>query len=478
MLVDLKSCSDLPELPEQHAFVDEVASIRNAAWLLESGDFDYASFAELCNLIEAIVLYDKLYTCPLSRRGKPPSIVITSDFVKGLVSEGIITYLDWPTDLLYPDSRTTPEANKYRKGLRVFKEGKKKGLLHIEHLFGVGLATVHKMHIHPSISNARAYVKLLRVSESIDVSVGLLRAYKAISKSVSADLEQAIQARGQTYIQIPPIPLEIFKSVSKPDEILEEALIMRQKFQSVRKTYAEYARTIKDDSIPIKKTLAAQAKLKQVLAELSSRYGSAEERCILEWTSVDELAEAVPEFSQGDPTSLIQFFLGKPLEWIHYWLTRRKFMQLYRLKQETLKTIGYDLQINRLWGKSVDFADQPPSVLDENVDYPRGSEWIIYQGDYICLWSWSGKYIGYRRDNQLFSKNHLHVGRFVDNEVYSIDGNYLGELQFGRLVRFDEHKDKVVSSIRRVESWGPRPFGTKNRDARALVKGLGDFQEA
>lgn len=50
------------------------------------------------------------------------------------------------------------------------------------------------------------------------------------------------------------------------------------------------------------------------------------------------------------------------------------------------------------------------------------------------LWTWSGRYIGYRERNHLYTYSGRLVGRFVGEEIFKPDGTYLGELHEGRLV--------------------------------------------
>ena len=45
------------------------------------------------------------------------------------------------------------------------------------------------------------------------------------------------------------------------------------------------------------------------------------------------------------------------------------------------------------------------------------------------LWTWSGRCFGYRRGRSLYRDDGIEVGRFVEREVYGIDGAYLGELK-------------------------------------------------
>lgn len=56
------------------------------------------------------------------------------------------------------------------------------------------------------------------------------------------------------------------------------------------------------------------------------------------------------------------------------------------------------------------------------------------------LWTWSGRYFGYRQDNQLWASSGIHVGMIYDDEVYDHKGHYLGELLHGRLIRNPQKK--------------------------------------
>ena|SRR6266568_603635 len=51
------------------------------------------------------------------------------------------------------------------------------------------------------------------------------------------------------------------------------------------------------------------------------------------------------------------------------------------------------------------------------------------------LWTWGGKYFGYRDGNDLWTHSGKHVGRFQGDEVFGSDGRYLGELNSGKLIR-------------------------------------------
>ena len=50
------------------------------------------------------------------------------------------------------------------------------------------------------------------------------------------------------------------------------------------------------------------------------------------------------------------------------------------------------------------------------------------------LWTWGGRYFGYRDGDDLWTHNGKHVGKLFDDEVYGPDGRYLGELRDGKLI--------------------------------------------
>jgi len=45
------------------------------------------------------------------------------------------------------------------------------------------------------------------------------------------------------------------------------------------------------------------------------------------------------------------------------------------------------------------------------------------------LWTWGGVSFGYREGDNLWTHDGRHVGRFHEEEIYGVDGSYLGELR-------------------------------------------------
>ena len=61
------------------------------------------------------------------------------------------------------------------------------------------------------------------------------------------------------------------------------------------------------------------------------------------------------------------------------------------------------------------------------------------------LWTWGGKFFGYRLADNLYTYQGKHVGRFTGSEVFGADGLYVGEIRgTDRLV-----SDKTKASFRK-----------------------------
>ena len=66
-------------------------------------------------------------------------------------------------------------------------------------------------------------------------------------------------------------------------------------------------------------------------------------------------------------------------------------------------------------------------------------------------WAWGGKYIGSRAGDVLYSSRGTPIGRFFDEDIYSFEGNYIGEVK--------SHNRIIVNSQKknRRKSVGCRP---------------------
>lgn len=92
------------------------------------------------------------------------------------------------------------------------------------------------------------------------------------------------------------------------------------------------------------------------------------------------------------------------------------------------------------------------------------------------LWTWGGVSFGYRLDYALFTHDGQLVGRFYDEEVYGIDGLYLGELkQPDRLITDPAKKQCCRRAFRPAHSaCFERPA---RRTALAMEAGCAEFPQ-
>lgn len=87
------------------------------------------------------------------------------------------------------------------------------------------------------------------------------------------------------------------------------------------------------------------------------------------------------------------------------------------------------------------------------------------------LWTWEGKYFGYRRRNDLFTATGHHVGCFRGDEVFDAAGMYLGEIHDARLIRNRAKRGRMGPRAERTS--GPVVPALADVDAR---KPTGQFE--
>lgn len=67
------------------------------------------------------------------------------------------------------------------------------------------------------------------------------------------------------------------------------------------------------------------------------------------------------------------------------------------------------------------------------------------------LWTWGGKFFGYREGDDLRTHTGIHVGKFHGDEIYGSDGYYLGEVKNDRRLI-----TKINKKGHRKSSFNPR----------------------
>jgi hypothetical protein len=89
-------------------------------------------------------------------------------------------------------------------------------------------------------------------------------------------------------------------------------------------------------------------------------------------------------------------------------------------------------------------------------------------------WTWRGKYLGYRVEDNLFTYRGRYVGKFHGEEVYGADGRYLGEEKTeGRLITNKSKRPWTKPSSGRVSG---APYGRfANYVGYVMYAGYEDF---
>lgn len=86
------------------------------------------------------------------------------------------------------------------------------------------------------------------------------------------------------------------------------------------------------------------------------------------------------------------------------------------------------------------------------------------------LWTWKGRFFGYRDDDRLWTYDGRHVGRFYDDDIYGPDGRYFGEILNGRLAT---KRSKVGRMRSGFVPKSKRTAITKSTDMTGLISAAG-----
>ncbi len=89
------------------------------------------------------------------------------------------------------------------------------------------------------------------------------------------------------------------------------------------------------------------------------------------------------------------------------------------------------------------------------------------------LWTWRGRFFGYRQDDHLYTHDGKCVGRFDGPAIFGRKGRYLGQLTRGRLVS-DSRLDNRWG-VRAAYFSGARVTRLASKQAFALAGTLREF---
>ncbi len=91
------------------------------------------------------------------------------------------------------------------------------------------------------------------------------------------------------------------------------------------------------------------------------------------------------------------------------------------------------------------------------------------------LWTWSGRFFGYREGDLLYAKSGRCVGRFSGSEVYGANGKYLGELINTRLIT-NRSKPSSMMGTPAPNTTGEN-VSSENHPGFAMYAGHDDFPD-
>jgi len=355
----LKKWDEIEYQYKSSAYLDLYSTLGATIWLIESGEFNITNFIEFCNLLESVILFDRLYVTPNPSPAEGRPVGPVDDFTKTLVENDVLSFVKLPEIPSVDKKNLTPSEKLLRKQM-----GRIGGALSeqfraeiIEVHLGLSATTIHNLNLQPSVHNRFAYLTTLNIPKSTKSTLSLLNIYRKLSKATETDFTELSKFRSADTFFIPPIPALLLDHISSLKNLAEELLHLRQKFSKVRAAFTEYQKMLQDDSISLKNSLFALKSLKEVGEELSKPYSMSSERIIAEWKDITELLPIDSDFDAEDIKSITKFLVGKPLETVIRTIKKRKFLPLYSLKKDFFKICNLNNLIKKIWGHEVSEND-------------------------------------------------------------------------------------------------------------------------
>jgi len=193
----------------------------------------------------------------------------------------------------------------------------------------------------------------MRYEKSLRTYALLLSAYQELSNSLRKDLGNYEEYIGTRVLFIPPILSIILSRSSRPSDIPEVFLELREQFKDLREYLRVYQHNLRDRKQPIGKSLKAVDELEKSLKKLSKRHKETGTLLISEWHDALSLLPDASSLEDID-TSITKLILKKPIEWAVHKIRNRKLMPLFNLRRDFYKIKDYTHLIQKVFAVNID----------------------------------------------------------------------------------------------------------------------------
>jgi hypothetical protein len=306
--------------------------------LLQGEPFDLHKFLELTSYIELLVLYDKFNVLGPNNETLKNLSPNTTTLLTGNLTIGV--GLSW---LPYEGKHQALGHAFLNQPSRISKS------IYFTKYFFHALSDEHDAAIpyHVPLEALQTYLDAVQIEKSHHVYSLLFKAYAELSNSLRKEFEELQQYLKTNTVFVPPIMAMVLERASKPEDIVEIALELKDRFRPLREAFKEYEYKIGDPSLSLKNSLHAIKELKHSLEQLTSDQNTGN-FIVSEWRDGLSLLPDSDSLESID-TGLTKVFLGKPLEWIVNRIKNRKIIGLFNLKKEFLNIQDYHRLIRKVF---------------------------------------------------------------------------------------------------------------------------------
>ena len=348
---------------------------------------DIATFMDLCNLIEASVLHERLFCLPTG----VPAGIENIPVIKGLIEEGVLWKLEPAGNELLSKAALSvldyiPDLSaRQAKNLLMSVTGREVPHFDID----VVSKVFYRSRIHDTCISAYPHINMASRAWDVDdlqyrfmrtvsylsyanclnapyfpnfsrlaivnpllansvknVQLNFMQmANKHISNYVKADEERLRLAGRQLDLSIPPLASIVFDHTRKNNSLRDALLKAREDFAPVRERFAKYAALITSDDAELRESLAALDVLESDLSTISQAAPEKSSLRMLEWrpiaTFIASAVDAPDQLGSAESwTDLALKLLKMPVAAMQSYIRRRRVQPILDVPEKVRRIKG------------------------------------------------------------------------------------------------------------------------------------------
>ncbi len=185
----------------------------------------------------------------------------------------------------------------------------------------------------------------------------LQRSYGELSDSLKSDLNRLAEARREHIVYFPPLAAIILDRCTRVEDIPRHALEVREEFGELRAGISKYENIIRDDSLPLEKSLAALNHFEAAVGAVTKKHDTSVATKISEWKDFADLEKLSEGMTGEGAATLTKLVLGMPLQVVNAKIKSRRLSYLNAVRTEFLSIKNYNQIATKVFGREIEDRD-------------------------------------------------------------------------------------------------------------------------